>query len=86
MNDDQQALFLNISRSRSSDSFLGKLLPHPSDVPDRSLVWDVPFATTNRHSNFLMVPEGEKEKEREEKEVRVFRKIRKEKVRGRCDY
>ncbi len=41
MNADQQAIFLNISRSKSADSFIGKLLPHLNDVPDRdrSLVW-----------------------------------------------
>lgn len=42
MNADQQALFLNITRSKSADSFLGRLLPHPADVPERSLVWELP--------------------------------------------
>lgn len=33
MNEDQQALFLNIQRSKSNDSVLGKLLPQPGDAP-----------------------------------------------------
>lgn len=30
MNENQQKLFLNFARSKSADSFLGKLLPHPN--------------------------------------------------------
>ena len=47
MNEDQQALFLNIQRSKSNDSFLGKLLPQIGDAPDRSLVWEPPQLTNN---------------------------------------
>ncbi len=35
MNADQKEMFLNISRSKSADSFIGKFLPNPNEVPDR---------------------------------------------------
>lgn len=56
MNADQQAIFLNISRSKSADSFLGKLLPHLNDVPDRdrSLVWEPMQAMQNRTHNIII--------------------------------
>ena len=84
MNADQQALFLNISRSKSSDSFLGKLLPHANDVPDRSLVWEMPHTVVQQQNIIISqeVPYPEPKREG----VHVFKKIKKEKVRNKCDY
>ena len=83
MNADQQALFLNISRSKSSDSFLGKLLPHANDVPDRSLVWEIPQPV--QHQNIIISQENP-QLEPVREGVHVFKKIKKEKVRTKCDY
>jgi hypothetical protein len=53
MDADQQALFLDIQRSKSADSFLGKLLPQAGDAPERSLVFEMnPHFTHN-----ILVPQ-----------------------------
>lgn len=53
MNQDQQALFLHFARSKSADSFLGKVLPHPNEVPERSLVWEI--GTTPTLTNNIII-------------------------------
>jgi hypothetical protein len=99
MNADQKAMFLNISRSKSADSFIGKFLPHPNEVldRDRTLVWEPILSLT---SNIILSrpqqPEGERPATGAGTCVsgsgggsgglHVFKKIKKEKVRGKCDY
>lgn len=87
MNADQKEMFLNISRSKSADSFIGKFLPHLNEVPDRdrSLVWDLHSRTPNIILSQL--PHAEMEKvEQPAAGLRVFKKIKKAKVRSKCDY
>jgi hypothetical protein len=94
MNSDQKEMFLNISRSKSADSFIGKFLPHPNEVPDRerTLVWDPICSLT---PNIILSrpqqqqPEGEKSAAANgggSGGLHVFKKIKKEKVRSKCDY
>ena len=88
MNPDQREMFLSISRSRSADSFIGKFLPHPNEVPDRDrrLVWEPMHSIAPT----IIVPrpsgEGQKQGEGEKGGLRVFKKIKKEKVKSKCDY
>jgi hypothetical protein len=92
MNADQKEMFLNISRSKSADSFIGKFLPHLNEVPDRdrSLVWDPMHSLT--HNIILSHPlpteaeRGSVPTEQPQGGLRVFKTIKKEKVKGKCDY
>jgi hypothetical protein len=100
MNADQKEMFLNISRSKSADSFIGKFLPHINEVPDRdrTLVWDPVFSLTP--NIILSRPQVEGERAtgargagvggtgagEKEGGLRVFKKIVKEKVKSKCDY
>ena len=87
MNEDQQALFLNISRSKSSDSFLGKLPPHANDVPERSLVWEAPMPQQQQNIIITQQPQPQDGNQPHGREgLHVFKKIKKEKVRTKCDY
>lgn len=52
MNENQQALFLNI-RTKSNDSLMGKLLPQAGDGPERSLVWEM----TSHFTNNILIPQ-----------------------------
>jgi hypothetical protein len=95
MNPDQQAIFLNISRSKSADSFIGKLLPNMNDIPDRdrSLVFE-PIIHGLTHNIILSHPNGnlhdtERNPHSENQSnggLRIFKKIKKEKVKSKCDY
>lgn len=52
MNEDEQALFLNITKSRSNDSFLGKLIGTTQDIEKRPLVLNMSeFCPPNPQSN-----------------------------------
>lgn len=90
MNEDQQALFLNIQRSKSNDSVFGKLFLQAGDAPDRSLVWDsMPHFTNN-----IVVPQTRSNPTREKEPpeppradpIKIFKPVKKEKVHSRCDY
>jgi len=92
MNEDQQALFLDIQRSKSNDSMFGKLLFQAGEVPDRSLVWDsLPHFTNNivvPQTRSMLTKEKEPSIEPEPKResIKIFKAVKKEKVRSRCDY
>lgn len=82
-------MFRNISRSKSADSFIGKLLPRLNEVPDRdrSLVWD-PLHHSLTHNIILSHPQAEAEQPPAPSGggLHVFKKIKKAKVRSKCDY
>lgn len=78
MNEDQQALFLNIQRSKSADSILGKLLPMAHEVPTRSLVIELPSRRPPLEPDPPQHPPPA--------QIHVFRKVKKERVRSKCDY
>ena len=93
MNEQEQAIFGYV-RSKSKDSILGNLLPQEGDVPDRSLVWEPPQFTNN-----ILVPQTRsmsvRDKDLSEPDhptngsaslKGLFKTIKKEKVKSRCDY
>ena len=69
----------------------GKLLLQAGDVPDRPLVWDA----TPHFTNNILVPQTrsminkeppKQSTEPREEALKIFKPLKKEKVRSRCDY
>jgi len=82
MNEDQQALFLNIRKSRSNDSFLGPLIGTTRDIEKRPLVLNIDelrqpnLLFNNNENNNGVAPLN----------VSIFKKVKKEKKHNKCDY
>lgn len=71
MDEAEQALFLNVRRSKSDDSFLGQLLINKSKIEDRPLILNIPSDPNDANKN---------------PGFRVFKKVKKEKKKNLSDY
>jgi hypothetical protein len=78
-------LFLNIQKSKSQDSFLGRVLPGPGETYNRtSLVWEPPETTGTLIPNIIVNRQKDHIEKNDENDlikcdngVRVFKKIKK---------
>lgn len=83
MNESERALFLNIQKSRSNDSFLGKLIGTTPEMEKRPLVinpheFTVPHLPTNSDpTSHLAFPVPN---------ISIFKRKLKEKKHNKCDY
>jgi hypothetical protein len=82
MNEDQQALFLNITKSRSNDSFLGQLVGTTRDIEKRSVILNLDdfkpppvLSASNENPNLFATVN-----------MSIFKKVVKEKKHNKCDY
>lgn len=90
MNEDQQAIFLNIQRSKSVDSVIGKMLPQPNDAPERSLVWAWDHPNNTILAGHLLARDSKDKPatapSHPEPSIHIFKKTKKERVKSKCDY
>lgn len=75
MNEDEMAMFLNVRRSRSDESMIGKLFNQPIEAEkSRPLIISIPPPTPDNNATNSM------------SSFKLFRKIKKEKKKNESDY